>query len=299
MQSSVDKFSPYLKAFATGPKGNRDLSFDEAKEATAMLLSQEVPPELIGALLMTWRVKGESVEEMLGALSALKEGSEPLTPRPDSIEIALPMEGKKKNIPLLILAAKLLEDTHFCVTASPAFQNSHPLSLLNLKEHLPQNVHLISRENYLPKLEALHTLRSNLKMRSVFNTLEKLHHPLQSRYAVIGAHHGPYFKKYAELFTPQYERLAVVQGDEGSGEIIQKSKIHIIEKGELIEELLINPKDFDIDFEKPSENLSQNRAIEQILNPSPPLQKLARLNAAIYCYTIDPKSSIEHYYSNL
>jgi anthranilate phosphoribosyltransferase len=209
------------------------------------------------------------------------------------------MEGKKKNIPLLILAANYLKETHFVITAAPSMQDKPALSMLDLTNTLPDNIHLVSRENYLPKLEALHQLRDNLKLRTVFNTLEKLHHPLQSKFAVIGAHHGPYFKKYAEVFAHQYHRMAIVQGDEGCGEIIKKSKIHIIEKGKLVEEFFIDPKDFSIDFEKPMEKVSLNEALQQILNPSEALQKLARLNASIYCYTINPSSSIKEYFSNL
>ena len=299
MKDAVDKFAPFLKAFATGPKGNRDLTFKEAKEATSMILNQELPKELVGAFLMTWRVKEESIDEISAALEALKERALPLDPLPNSIEIAMPMEGKKKNIPLLILVADYLKDTQFVITSSPKMKDKAPLSMLNLVEYFPKNIHLVSRDNYLPQLEALHELRDNLQLRTVFNTLEKLHHPLQSKYAVIGAHHGPYFKKYEQIFSSQYQRMSIVQGDEGCGEIIKKSKIHIIEKGKKVEELLIDPKEFDIHFEKPTERLSLDQAKKEIFNPSRSILDLARLNAAIYCYTIDPASSIEAYFLNL
>lgn len=293
---SIDAFSVYLKAFATGPKGNRDLSYDECYQACKIVLNQDIPPELIGAFLMTWRVKAESSIEMKAALDALKSDALSLPSKSHSLEIAMPMEGKKKNIPLSFLVAGYIPDIPLVLSTSPSMKKEGAVSLLDLQEHSPDNLHIISRHSYLPKLEALHQLRKNLKLRTVFNTLEKLHHPLKSDYAVIGAHHGPYFKKYADLFSHQYKRMAIVQGDEGCGEIIKKSKIHIIEEGKKVEEFVIDPQDFGIHFEKSENNLLPNEVIALLNNPTDSLKELARLNAAIYRYTINPKSSIENYF---
>ena len=299
MQESLERFKPFLKAFGTGPKGNRDLTKEESHKACRLILEQRLPPEVVGAFLIAWRLKGETVDEMIGALSTLKSDALSLESIPNSIEIAMPMEGKKKNIPLIILAAKYLKNEHFVITTSKSSKNPHAVSLMELSDNLPSNISLILRENFLPKLEALSNLRSNLQLRTVFNTLEKLHHPLQSDYAVIGAHHGPYFKKYASIFSTQYKRLMIVQGDEGCGEIIKKSKIEIIEGGKIIEHFFLDPKDFDITFEKSEDFLSLKTMREQLLSPSEELQKLAKLNASLYLYLKEPSSSIREIFTSL
>ncbi len=299
MQEALEQFKPFLKAFGTGPKGNRDLSKEESHHACKLILEQKIPSEVIGAFLIAWRLKGETVDEMLGALSSLKNDALSLENIPNSIEIAMPMEGKKKNIPLIILTAKQLKNEHFVITASRSSKDSHAVSMMELSDLLPSNISLILRENFLPKLDALSSLRNNLSLKTAFNTLEKLQHPLQSEYAVIGAHHGPYFKKYASIFSAQYKRLMILQGDEGCGEIIKKSKIVIIEDEKIKEQFFLDPEDFNISFEKSEDFLSSNTMREQLLSPSNDIQKLAKLNAALYLYLKDPSSSIKKIFTSL
>lgn len=293
MHTSIERFFPFLKALGTGPKGNRELTQQEAQEACEMILDQEIPAEIIGAFLIAWRLQGESVEEMLGALHALKKDALHLPELNNSLEIAMPLEGKKKNIPLLILTANYLKDENFVITTSQAAKDHAAVSMLDLRSLLPDNIKLIQRADFLPKLEDLQSLRRNLGLRTVFNTLEKLHHPLRSNYAVIGAHHGPYFKKYAAIFSHQYKRMMIVQGDEGCGEIIKKSKIHLIEKGEIVEEFVLDPQDFGIHFTKSDQLLSKEEMINILQNPSENLQKLAKINAALYLYTFGKTSSMQ------
>src|SRR4051794_41248558 len=66
-------FRAMIKAVATGPRGSRDLTFDEAREATAALLAGEVSPAQAGAFLIGLRVKGEATEEMAGVAQALRD----------------------------------------------------------------------------------------------------------------------------------------------------------------------------------------------------------------------------------
>src|SRR4051794_41637266 len=65
-------FRAMIKAVATGPRGSRDLTFDEAREATAALLRGEVSPAQAGAFLIGLRVKGEGAEELAGVAAALR-----------------------------------------------------------------------------------------------------------------------------------------------------------------------------------------------------------------------------------
>ena len=87
--------------------------------------------------------------------------------------------------------------------------------------------------------------------------------------------------------------------DEGSGEVVSKAKILVYEKGKLVEQFVLNPKDYDIDFEKPSEKLS-TQEVETLLNaPSMASLQLATLNAALVQYAINPQYSIEQYHKKL
>ena len=130
MQDSLEQFKPFLKAFGTGPKGDRDLTQEESYKACKLIIGQKLPPEVVGAFLIAWRLKGETVEEMLGALAALNSDALSLENITNSIEIAMPMEGKKKNIPIIILTAKYLKDEHFVITTSASVKDSHAVSMM-------------------------------------------------------------------------------------------------------------------------------------------------------------------------
>jgi anthranilate phosphoribosyltransferase len=71
-------FRGTLKLVGTGPRGSRDLSFDEARDALAALLCGEVSPAQAGAFLIATRIKGESPAELSGYAQALRDAAVPL-----------------------------------------------------------------------------------------------------------------------------------------------------------------------------------------------------------------------------
>src|ERR687886_2654113 len=64
----MESFKPYLAKVATGAS----LTRDEARAAFDTLLSGEVTPAQAGAFLMALRVRGEALDEIVGAVSAMR-----------------------------------------------------------------------------------------------------------------------------------------------------------------------------------------------------------------------------------
>src|ERR687893_3304760 len=64
----MESFKPYLAKVATGAS----LSREEARDAFDDLLSGEVTPAQGGAFLMALRVRGEALDEIVGAVSAMR-----------------------------------------------------------------------------------------------------------------------------------------------------------------------------------------------------------------------------------
>ncbi|MGE0499867.1 MAG: anthranilate phosphoribosyltransferase [Rhizobiaceae bacterium] len=62
-----------LKAHIARVAGGAPLSFDDAKEAFGIIMSGEATPSQIGAFLMALRVRGETVEEISGAVATMRE----------------------------------------------------------------------------------------------------------------------------------------------------------------------------------------------------------------------------------
>src|SRR3954452_5012791 len=66
-------FSATLKLVGTGPRGSRDLTFEEARNAVRALMAGAATPAQAGAFLIATRVKGESGAELAGYVEGLRE----------------------------------------------------------------------------------------------------------------------------------------------------------------------------------------------------------------------------------
>ena len=69
---------PYLKELARGRHAARDLSRADAGAVFEAILAGQVSDLVLGALLVAWRVKGESLDELLGMMDALAGHMRPM-----------------------------------------------------------------------------------------------------------------------------------------------------------------------------------------------------------------------------
>src|SRR5919112_1195208 len=79
----MESFKPYLAKVATGAS----LTRDEARSAFDMLLSGEVTPAQAGGFLMALRVRGEALDEIVGAVSAMRSRMVPVDAPDSAIDI--------------------------------------------------------------------------------------------------------------------------------------------------------------------------------------------------------------------
>ena len=296
-----EEFLPYLKCVGTGPKRNRDLTRDEMKIVMSAFLKKEVVPEQAAAFLLGWRVKGESLDEFAASIEVFDEfiKHEPLK---NSIEFGYPYDGKVKNPYLITLVAKYLQkfDINLSLHGDLLQPSKGGITLKEVCDNTPltSNTYYYDRETYFPELHAFSDIRAKLGLRSSFNTIEKLLNITESETAVIGAFHKPFVEKYISLFKDRYKKLIIIKGNEGTPEIFSKCAITIVENDE-VTEIKVDPKDFDISYEKSRDPLSLERSLELTHNPSDELQKLAKFNAAVILFLTDSTSSIEEGYNLL
>ncbi len=290
-----EEFLPYLKCVGTGPKRNRDLTKDEMKIVMSAFLKKEVVPEQAAAFLLGWRVKGESLDEFAASIEVFDEfiKHEPLK---NSIEFGYPYDGKVKNPYIITLVAEHLQkfDINLSLHGDLLQPSKGGITLKEVCDNTPltSNTYYYDRETYFPELHAFSDIRAKLGLRSSFNTIEKLLNITESETAVIGAFHKPFVEKYISLFKDRYKKLIIIKGNEGTPEIFSKCAITIVENDE-VTEIKVDPKDFDISYEKSRDPLSLERSLELTHNPSDELQKLAKLNAAVILFLTDRTSSIE------
>ncbi len=294
-------FFKYIHAVGTGPKGNRDLSFEEAKDMMTQMLDQSVPSEQIAAFLLGWRLKPETNEEFRGALAACDENIIRSEVK-DSIELGYPFDGKAKNPYIFPLVADILQkqELNLVLVGDEKQPAKDGITIKDIvsKIELTPNVHYFDRKNFFYKLHKLTDIRNKLGLRTGFSTIEKLPGVAQSEYAITGVFHKPYVKKYAEILKGRYKKIALIQGNEGTPELFSKGRLWMVD-GDETQEYIIDPEHFGIHYKKSWETITLQDSINQLQNPSDAYRKLARLNAALYLFVTQKAPTVEDAYDML
>ena len=294
-------FFKYIHAVGTGPKGNRDLTFEESKDMMEQILNQSIPSEQAAAFLLGWRLKPETVTEFRGAIEACDTFVQTTTIE-NSLELGYPFDGKAKNPYIFPLVAKALEESGLSLVIigdelTPA-KGGITIKDICTKIELNSNAHYFDRKEFFSKMNDLTELRMKLGLRTGFNTIEKLPKVANSEYAITGVFHKPYVKKYVEIFSDRYKRFALIQGNEGTPELFSKGRLWISNGGEL-EEFIVDPEYYGINYTKSWETISLKDSLEQLNNPSDEYLKLAKLNAAVYLFVTQNATSIDEAWEKL
>ena len=294
-------FFKYIHAVGTGPKGNRDLSFEESKDMMEQILNQSIPSEQAAAFLLGWRLKPETVEEFRGAVEAC-DGMIQKKTIANSIELGYPFDGKAKNPYIFPLVAKILEQSELNIVVigddlTPA-KGGITIKDIVTKIELNKNAHYFDRKDFFSKMSNLTDLRMKLGLRTGFNTIEKLPQVANSEYAITGVFHKPYVKKYVDIFSERYKRFALIQGNEGTPELFSKGRLWIANNSE-VEEFIVDPAHYGINYTKSWDTICVEESLEQLNNPSQEYLKLAKLNAAVYLFVTQNAPSIDEAFEKL
>jgi len=294
-------FFKYIHAVGTGVKGNRDLTFEESKDMMQQVLNQSIPSEQTAAFLLGWRLKPETVTEFRGVVEAC-DAFIKTTTVDNSIELGYPFDGKANNPYIFPLAAKTLENSGLNIVVigdelTPA-KGGITVKDICTKIELSPNAHYFDRADFFKEMSDLTELRMKLGLRSGFNTIEKLPRVANSEYAITGVFHKPYVEKYVKIFSDRYKRFALLQGNEGTPELFSKGRLWIV-KGADVEEIIIDPAHYGINYTKSWDAITVKDSLEQLHNPSNEFLKLAKLNAAIYLFVAENANSIDDAWEKL
>ena len=93
----MEEMKPFLAKVAEG----KTLSREESVEAFDLLMSGRATPTQIGAFLMALRMRGETVDEITGAVSQMRDKMTPVTAPANAVDIVGDWRGtgtKKYNI---------------------------------------------------------------------------------------------------------------------------------------------------------------------------------------------------------
>ena len=253
----MDAFRPLIGKVATGAS----LSRTEAQDAFDMMLSGEVTPSQMGGFLMALRVRGESTEEITGAVTAMRAKMLVVRAPADAIDIVGTGGDGAGSYNVSTLAAILVAACgapvakHGNRAASSRSGSSDVLSALGVVVGLsPRAVEACIAEAGLGFMMAqthhaamrhVASARAELGTRTIFNILGPLSNPADVKRQLVGVFSRAWLLPMAETLRNFGTRKAwFVHGSDGLDEMTTTGPTHVAAlEGEDIRMFEVTPEE--------------------------------------------------------
>ena len=251
---------PLIGKIATG----ESLSREEAKEAFDIMMSGEATPSQIGGFLMALRVRGETVDELVGAVSTMRSKMTVVDAPDDAVDIVGTGGDGSGTFNISTGSAFVLAGggvpiaKHGNKAMSSKSGAGDVLSALGL--NLEADAAAIARcireagigfmfaPNHHAAMRFVGPSRVELATRTIFNLLGPMSNPANASRQMIGVFSAEWVRPMAEtLQALGSKHVWVVHGDGGLDEISISgpTKACILKDGELSDTVL-NPVDVGI-----------------------------------------------------
>jgi anthranilate phosphoribosyltransferase len=263
----MDSFKPYLAKVATGAS----LTREEARAAFDDLLSGEVTPAQGGAFLMALRVRGEALDEIIGAVSAMRGRMTQVNAPANAVDIVGTGGDHSGSYNISTLASIIVAGCgvpvakHGNRAASSRSGAADVLTALGVKIGLdPAGLERCLREAGLcfmfaqthhASMRHVAPVRVELGTRTLFNLLGPLANPAGVTKQLLGVFSEvwlePLVKVLRELGA---ERIWAVNGSDGLDEITTTGPTHVValENGTM-RRFTITPEEVGIAIAKPED----------------------------------------------
>ncbi len=235
-------FKPIVARVATG----QPLSFEEAEAAFDQLLEGVATPAQIAAFLMALRVRGETVEEIRGAVSAMRGKMLSVVAPPGAIDIVGTGGDNSGSYNVSTLAAIITAACgvpvakHGNVAATSQSGSADVLSALGVKIGLSAesvagciseaNIAFMLAKTHHPAMRHVGPIRSELGTRTIFNLLGPQCNPAGVKRLLLGVFDRRWLQPIAEVLGGLgAERVMVVHGWDGLDEISTTGPTEIVE----------------------------------------------------------------------
>lgn len=227
-------YAHYIREIGRGAEGARDLSRDDAQQLYAAMLDGGVPDLEMGAIILGLRVKGESLDEMLGFLAAADERTQKLDmPHGRVRPVVLPTyNGARKEANLTPLLALLLQRfgvpvvVHGLLEGFGRVTTAHifrELGIMPMASTMQAQVALDEKglaflplSALCPGIHNLLALRSRLGVRNSAHSLVKLINPFRDDAVMVApATHPDFLELMRNILAARGQRGLLLRGTEG------------------------------------------------------------------------------------
>jgi anthranilate phosphoribosyltransferase len=253
----MESFKPLIAKVAAGA----ELSRMEAFDAFEAMLSGDVTPAQVGGFLLALRVRGESVEEITGAVSAMRSRMLKVEAPAGSIDIVgTGGDGSGSyNVStlacLIVAACGVPVAKHGNRAASSRSGASDVLGALGVKIGLPPegvqrclaeaNVGFMMAPTHHAAMRHVGAARVELGTRTIFNLLGPLSNPAGVKRQLLGVFSAAWLEPLAKVLRNLgSQRVWLVHGGDGLDEITTTTSTEVVELNDgQIRAFTIQPED--------------------------------------------------------
>lgn len=244
----MESFKPLIAKVATGAS----LTQAEASAAFNDMLSGEVTPAQMGGFLMALRVRGETVEEITGAVSAMRAKMLKVDAPADAIDIVgTGGDGHGSyNVStlasIIVAACGVPVAKHGNRAASSKSGSSDVLTALGVKIGLPApavaacireaGVGFMMAQTHHAAMRHVGAARAELGTRTIFNLLGPLSNPAGVKRQLLGVFSAAWLEPLAQVLRNLgSERVWLVHGADGLDEVTTTgpTKVTALEDGQI------------------------------------------------------------------
>ncbi|HWP27784.1 MAG TPA: anthranilate phosphoribosyltransferase [Xanthobacteraceae bacterium] len=296
----TDDLRALIAKVATGAT----LTRDEAAFAFNRMMSGEATPSQMGALLMALRVRGETAEEITGAVTVMRAKMLKVSAPPDAIDVVGTGGDASGSFNISTCAAFIVAGAgvpvakHGNRALSSRSGAADVLAALGVKIELPPErisrciyeagIGFMFAPAHHPAMKHVAATRVELGTRTIFNLLGPLSNPAGVKRQMIGAFSRQWIEPMAEVLKNLgSERVWVAHGSDGLDEITTSGPSYVaaLENGE-VRTFEITPEAIGLPRAKPEalrggDAQANAEALLAVLKGKKgPLRDIALLNAA-------------------
>jgi anthranilate phosphoribosyltransferase len=263
----MDSFKPYIAKVATGAP----LSRDEARAAFDAMLSGEVTAAQGAGFLMALRVRGETPEEIEGAVLALRSRMLPVAAPGNAIDIVGTGGDNSGSYNVSTLASIIVAACgvpvakHGNRAASSRSGAADVLSALGVKVGLEPagierciaqaGVGFMFAPAHHASMRHVAPIRTELGTRTIFNMIGPLSNPANVKRQLLGAFSSAWLEPMVSVLRSLgSERVMAVHGIDGLDEITTTGPTQVVElNGGKVARYVISPSDVGLVIARPAD----------------------------------------------
>ena len=240
--SGMSDFKPFIAALASGAP----LARAEAQAAFAAILDGAATPAQLGAFALGMRLRGETVDEIIGAAQAMRAAMARVEAPPDAIDIVGTGGDGASTFNISTLAAIItaacgvLVAKHGGKAASSLSGASDVLAQLGVRvgaspktaEHCLRDAGLcfMAASAHHPAMRHAAGVRAELGVRTIFNLLGPLCNPAGVERQVLGVFAREWLEPLAKVLRDLgSRRVWLLHGADGLDEATTTTITHVVE----------------------------------------------------------------------